>query len=107
MIRSPWRISTAIRKQNGEVVVKNKDYVALSKRYRLLNIPIIRGVITFFERLIIGIGSLNLSANVALEEAEKLEGKKPSSKRSRDMELALTIIFAFGLGMVLFFFFPS
>jgi uncharacterized protein YqhQ len=106
MMRSPWRISTAIRKQNGEIEVKSQNYLALSKRYKLLNIPIIRGVINFFEMLFIGIGTLNLSANVALEEAEKFEGKKPSSKRSKDMALALTVIFAFGLGMLVFFFFP-
>ncbi|MCJ7508418.1 MAG: DUF1385 domain-containing protein [candidate division Zixibacteria bacterium] len=106
MMRSPWRISTAIRKADGGIEVKSQDYVALSKRYKILSIPILRGVINFFEMLVIGISTLNFSANFALEEAEKLEGKKPSSKRSKDMALALTVIIAFGLGMLVFFFFP-
>lgn len=106
MMRSPWRISTAVRKPNGEIVVKNQDYVALSKRYKLLDLPVIRGVINFFEMLLIGISTLNLSANIALEEAEKLEGKEPGSKRSKDLALVLTAVFAFALGMALFFFFP-
>ena len=106
MIRSPWRISTAVRKSDGRIVVKNQDYVALSKRYKLLDLPIIRGVMNFFETLLIGISTLNLSANIALEEAEKLEGKDPSPKHSKNLALALTAVFAFALGMVLFFFFP-
>ncbi|HEX9916213.1 MAG TPA: DUF1385 domain-containing protein, partial [candidate division Zixibacteria bacterium] len=106
MIRSPWRISTAIRKPDGGIEVRGQDYVAFSKRYKILNIPILRGVINFFEMLVIGISTLNFSANFALDEAEKLEGKKPSSKRSKDMALALTVIIAFALGMLVFFFFP-
>jgi uncharacterized protein YqhQ len=106
MMRSPWRISTAIRKPDGEIEVRGQDYVGLSKRYKILNLPILRGVINFFEMLVIGISTLNFSANFALEEAEKLEGKKPSSKRSKDMALALTVIIAFALGMLVFFFLP-
>ncbi len=106
MIRSPWRISTAVRRQNGEIVVKSQDYIALSKRHRLLNIPILRGVVTFFEMLVIGVGTLNLSANIALEEAEELEGKKPSSKSSRNLALVITLVLALGLGMLIFFFLP-
>ncbi|HEX9911678.1 MAG TPA: DUF1385 domain-containing protein [candidate division Zixibacteria bacterium] len=109
MMRSSIRVSTAVRKQSGEIVVKNEDYTPLSKRYKLLNIPVIRGVVSFVEMLIIGIKSLNFSADVAVEEIEEKEGKnknKSRSKSSRGLMLALAVILALGLGILIFFFLP-
>jgi len=108
-MRSSKRVSTAVRKQSGEIVVKNEDYTPLSKRYKLLNIPVIRGVVSFVEMLIIGIKSLNFSADVAVEEIEEKEGKnknKSRSKSSRGLMLALAVILALGLGILIFFFLP-
>ncbi|MFH0930558.1 MAG: DUF1385 domain-containing protein, partial [Candidatus Zixiibacteriota bacterium] len=74
-----------------------------------LNIPVIRGVVSFVEMLIIGIKSLNFSADVAVEEIEEKEGKsknKSRSKGSRGLMLALAMILAIGLGILIFFFLP-
>jgi uncharacterized protein YqhQ len=109
MMRSSKRVSTAVRKQSGQIVVKNEDYVPLSKRYKILNIPILRGVISFVEMLIIGIKSLNFSADVAVEEIEEQEGKKRKGKKgqgSRGLMLGLAVILALGLGILIFFFLP-
>jgi uncharacterized protein YqhQ len=109
MMRSSKRVSTAVRKQSGQIVVKNEDYVPLSKRYKILNIPILRGVVSFVEMLIIGIKSLNFSADVAVEEIEEKEGKKRKGKKgqgSRGLMLGLAVILALGLGILIFFFLP-
>jgi uncharacterized protein YqhQ len=109
MMRSSKRVSTAVRKQSGEIVVKNEDYTPLSKRYKLLNIPVLRGVVTFVEMLVIGIKSLNFSADIAVEETEEKEGKnkkRSGSKGSRGLMLGLTVILALGLGILIFFFLP-
>ena len=55
MIRAPERYACACRKNTGEIVVKNCDYVPLSKRKKVLNLPIVRGVIGLFEMMSIGI----------------------------------------------------
>ncbi len=109
MMRSSIRVSTAVRKQSGEIVVKNEEYTPLSKRYKLLNIPVLRGVVSFVEMLVIGIKSLNFSADVAVEEIEEKEGKnkkRSSSKGSRGLMLGLAVILALGLGILIFFFLP-
>jgi len=109
MMRSSKRVSTAVRKQSGQIVVKNEDYIPLSKRYKILNIPILRGVVSFVEMLIIGIKSLNFSADVAVEEIEEQEGKKRKGKKgqgSRGLMLGLAVILALGLGILIFFFLP-
>jgi uncharacterized protein YqhQ len=109
MMRSSKRVSTAVRKQSGEIVVKNDDYIPLSKRYKLLGIPVIRGIVSFVEMLIIGIKSLNFSADVAVEEIEEKEGKnkdKKKGQRSRGLMLGFAVIIALGLGIFIFFFLP-
>jgi uncharacterized protein YqhQ len=109
MIRSSKRISTAVRKQSGEIMVKNDDYISLTKRYKILGCPIIRGVISLVEMVVIGIKTLNYSADVAMEEIEGKEGNKkttPEEKEGKNWLLGLTIVFALGLGIGIFFFLP-
>ena len=111
MMRSPRRIATAVRKPDREIVTKNNPYVALSKRHKLLNIPVLRGALSFFEMLIIGLKALNLSADIALEEAEKAE-KGPDWQRTRGerikdgLILAGVVVLALGLALGLFFALP-
>ena len=109
MMRSSRRVSTAVRKQSGQIVVKNEDYIPLTKRHKILNIPILRGMVSFVEMLIIGIKSLNFSADVAVEEIEEKEGKSRKGKKgqgSRGLMLGLAVILALGLGILIFFFLP-
>lgn len=105
MMRSPERISTAVRKEDGKIVVKNEDYTSLTKRYQALGWPVLRGIVVFFETLIIGIKTLNFSADIALQEEEK---EHPAKKKNRSNSLILggTVVLALGLGLVVFFFTP-
>ncbi|MDH4222295.1 MAG: DUF1385 domain-containing protein [candidate division Zixibacteria bacterium] len=108
MMRSSQRVSTAVRKQSGEIVVRNEDYTPLSKKYKLLSIPVIRGIISFVEMLVIGIRSLNFSADVAVEELEEKEGKKKKkrSQANRGFMLGLAVVLALALSIFIFFFLP-
>jgi uncharacterized protein YqhQ len=111
MMRSPERVSTAVRKAGGDIVVKNQDFISLTKRYKVLGFPLLRGVVSFGEMLVIGIKSLNYSAEIAVEEAERLEGKEKkdsffNSDTFKNIYLGFTIVFALALGIGIFFFLP-
>lgn len=108
MMRSPHRVSTAVRKADGEIVVKNQTFVSYTKRYRLLGLPLIRGFVSFAEMLVISVKTLNYSAEVAIKEEEKAksEKQKKGSDFLRSAYLALTVIFAMALGIGIFFFLP-
>ncbi|RKX24401.1 MAG: DUF1385 domain-containing protein [Candidatus Zixiibacteriota bacterium] len=112
MMRSKDRIATAVRVPSGEILIKTESYVSLSRRYKLLKLPMLRGVIVFFEMLIIGIKTLNFSADIAVDEAEKeeaaLKGVEhiPREKKSNRWYLVLTAVFAMALGVFIFFFLP-
>ena len=112
MMRSKDRIATAVRIPNGEIVVKAEDYKSLATRHKVLNIPILRGAVAFVEMMIIGIKTLNFSAEIAVEEIEKEEaakkGEEVSDKQRKQsgLYLALTAVGAIALGVVVFFFVP-
>lgn len=111
MMRSPHRIVTAVRKPDREILTKNDPYIALSKRHKLLNIPVVRGALSFFEMLVIGFKALNFSADIALEEADKAE-KGSEWQRTRGerikggLILAGIIVLAVGLALAVFFALP-
>lgn len=110
-MRSPERVSTAVRKVGGDIVVKNQEFISLTKRHKTLGFPLIRGVISFVEMLFLGIKSLNYSAEVAVKEAERLEGREEeksvfNSDTFKNLYLGLTLVFALALGIGIFFFLP-
>ncbi len=112
MMRSNDRISTAVRLPSGEIVVKTSNYISKTKAAKVFGWPIIRGVITFAEMMIIGIKTLNFSADIAVREIEKEEakaqGKEYDEKEKKTSNLVLigTAIFAVALGILIFFFLP-
>lgn len=112
MMRSDNRIATAVRIPSGEIKVKSDKFISITKRYKILGRPIIRGAVSFIEMLIIGIKSLNFSADIAVVEIEKEEAAKngkvyeEKKKKSNTLLLVGTVIFAMSLGIGIFFFLP-
>jgi uncharacterized protein YqhQ len=111
MMRSPRRIATAVRKPDKAILTKNDPYIALSKRHKLLNIPVFRGALSFFELLVIGLKALNFSADIALEESQRAEKghdwQRTRGERIKDgLILVCTLIVALGLALCVFFALP-
>lgn len=107
MMRSPERISTSVRRLNGEITTKSEPFVTLTKKIRFLGLPVIRGVVAFLEMLVIGIKTLNYSAEISAadEEAKESEGDGPVSKKM-NLALVVTLVFSLALGIGIFFFLP-
>ena len=97
MIKSPDRISTAIRRSDGTIVVKTKDYAGLASRHRLLRLPLIRGAMSFAEMLSIGMEALNFSARIAAEDDGDVEPETPIQRVLGWLIMAGSIVLAMGL----------
>lgn len=76
MMRSPDLIVTSVRKPDGEIVHKTEPYVSVTKKNKILGIPVLRGAISLFETLYIGIKSLSYSAEIASEALEEGSGEE-------------------------------
>jgi len=112
MMRGRDKVATAVRIPDGRILVKTEEYKSLTTRYKAFGLPIVRGAVVFVEMLVIGIKTLNFSADVAMKELEKEEAVKKgktsdsSGSRSNSLWLVLSAVFAIGLGVFLFFFLP-
>ena len=116
MMRSPTCIATAVRTSGGAIVVQKEPFKSLVRRYRPLNIPVIRGAIAFVETFVIAIKALSFSAEKATEDLPGKEGAGAAASAPADakkagkglsvISIALTIVAAFALGFGLFFYLP-
>ncbi len=70
-LRAPWGYSLAVRRPDGNIETLKEKYEPLTKRYKILGLPIIRGCISLFEQLVLGIKMLNKSAEIALKEEDE------------------------------------
>ena len=93
MMRHGDRVAAAVRRPDGEIVIQERNYIPLTKRYKVLGLMLVRGFVTLIEMMILGMKCLLFSAEVALTEEEE----KPHS-----WQLALSVMMS--LAMVLFFF---
>lgn len=105
MMRAPRAIAIAVRRPNGEIVIKREPMPPLSERYPIVKLPILRGAVALFTSLVLGIKALNFSANEALEE-ELDENGEAKKEELTSWALAGTMAVAFGFGIALFFFLP-
>ena len=112
MMRAPGRIATAVRRANGEIVVKKQDYTSLAEKNSLFKLPILRGAVGLVEMMFIGIETLNFSGEVAMQdlESEKTKngnGSAPRKKKeSTNFKLVLTVLFSLAMGVAIFFVTP-
>ena len=97
MMRGPKHVATAVREPSGKISVKVEPVVSISQRYPLLKKPMLRGVVSLGESLVLGLKSLSYSAQMAGEENEQLT----------DRELVMTILFSLGLAVLLFVVIPT
>ncbi|MDH4100520.1 MAG: DUF1385 domain-containing protein, partial [Nitrospirota bacterium] len=101
MMRAPKVMTIAVRRPDGEIVVRRDAVDLLSERIPFLKKPILRGVVTLIQSMVLGIKALNFSAEQALPEEEKAKHGEMSS-----WAIIGTLILSFGLGILLFFYLP-
>jgi uncharacterized protein YqhQ len=107
MMRSPEKVSTSLRLPDGRIVTKTECFVSLTRKHKILGKPIIRGIISFFEMLALGIKTLNYSAEVAVSGVETVETQPVPTRSGRaNLAIATTLIVSLALGVAIFFLLP-
>ncbi len=111
MMKSPQKTAMAVRTKEGEIDISFPEEFNLRKKYDVLALPIIRGVVGFAESMINGYKSLMLSAeksgftDLDEEPANEKEEKKQSFLINAVMVLGAVLGVA--LALVLFTALPS
>ena len=76
MMKAGTRTVTTCRKEDGTVVVTDGTFESVRKKHKILNIPILRGVINFVEMMILSFKTLGISADALELDDEKDKKKK-------------------------------
>ena len=112
MMKSPDAIAVAVRRENGDVVVKREEYVSPAKAHKWMGLPFIRGSVSMVQMLSMGMHVLSDSANMLgmdAEEPTKFEKwlSKVFGKSVDKIVMGIAIVMAVALSLGLFVLLPN
>jgi uncharacterized protein YqhQ len=97
MMRGKKNLAIAVRDNEDDIILHTEIINSITDKFSILGKPFIRGVVSLFESMIMGMQALTFSANQVAEEEEELT----------TFELILTIGVALGLAILLFIVLPA
>ena len=111
MMKAGNRTVTSCRKDDGSIAVYDDEFVSVRKKHKILNLPILRGVVNFIEMMALSMKTLNASADaLGIEEEDgKFEKwcKKHLGAKATDVIMLVSLILGLGLSVLLFIFLPT
>jgi uncharacterized protein YqhQ len=105
MMRSPSRMAVAVRRPDGTLAFLERPFSSVTKRVKPLGWPVLRGAVSLFETLGLGLAALNFSAEEATRAEDARPGVKPSVVQ-QGLQFA-TVVLSFVLGLLLFVVMPA
>ena len=113
MMKSPEKTAIAVRTPDKEIDITYMEEHSLRKKHKILNLPLVRGVVSFAESMINGYKALMLSAEKSgfadLEEEkgkEKDENQKKKEGALISVVSLIGVVLGFALSIVLFMLLP-
>ena len=105
MMRSPTQVAVAVRRPDGSLAYLERRFESITRRVKLLGLPVVRGAVSLFETLALGITALNFSADEATREAGQATAEKPSAWMNALQYVVVAVSLA--LGALLFVVLPA
>ncbi len=96
LMRTREEYAVAVRNPEGRIIVKKEKISTASEKFRLLKLPLLRGVLALYETLAVGFKALMYSAGVSSGEEEKLSGR----------EMAFAVVLSVLLSVAIFIALP-
>ena len=111
MMKAGDRTVTTCRKEDGSLVVTDDSFTSIRTKHKILDLPIIRGVVNFVEMMILSFKTLGASADaLGLEEEEPSKFEKwltnKFGAKITDVIMIFSLILGLGLSALLFVFLP-
>lgn len=101
MMKNGSKYAVAVRKPDQEIIVEASEYEGIIKNKAIRNMPILRGVFSFVESLVLGIRTLTFSASFFEEEEEESKMNEKKEDFAMGITVAISIVMAVGIFMVL------
>ena len=107
MMRNGNDYAVAVRKPDQTIEVKKDQFIGLNAKWHMKKVPIIRGVLSFIDSLVLGMSTLTYSASF-FEDEEETEKEKDKDKdgKSDAVFMGLTVALSVVIAVVLFMLTP-
>ena len=105
MMRNGNDYAVAVRKPDQTIEVKKDQFIGLNARWHTKKIPIIRGVLSFIDSLVLGMSTRTYSASF-FEDEEEAEKEKDKDGKSDAVFMGLTVALSVVIAVVLFMLTP-
>ena len=106
MMKAGNKTVTTCRKDDGTLVVTDDSFTSIRKKHKILDLPIVRGVVNFVEMMMLSFKTLkNSTEALGIEEEEsKFEKwlKEKLGVKSTDFIMAISLVLGLALSLVLF-----
>jgi uncharacterized protein YqhQ len=76
MMKNGDEYATAVRKPDGTIEVKKDSYVSMGEKVKFFSLPLVRGVFSFADSMILGMRALTFSASFFEDDEEDMEPSK-------------------------------
>lgn len=117
MMRNKSRYSVAVRTPDGDISTKTGECKSIADRNTFFRLPIVRGVVSFVESLVLGMQTLTYSSSfyeeeeAANREKEKKQekegnGSKEANDSKETIENILVVVLAIFLAVAIFMLLP-
>ncbi len=111
MMKAGPRTVTTCRKDDKSLVVYDGEFTSVRKKHKILNIPILRGVINFVEMMILSVKTLSNSADALGIEDEEGKFEKWMKKHLgigiTTVIMAIAVVLGVALALTLFMLLPN
>ena len=102
MMRHKDKYSIAVRRPDNEIELKVEDYKCIFGNAKIWRKPLIRGVVSFVDSLVVGMKCLMYSAEIAGDEEDEEEAKKTAhlsedekeKKKAREDKMFKLLLYA-------------
>jgi uncharacterized protein YqhQ len=102
MMKSGENVSLAVRGEDGKISLDNTKSVSLRKKYKICNLPIVRGCVSFVEQLILSMNTLTKSAEMlGIEDEPETKFEKWIQEKFGDNLMKVVSFIGMILGLVL------
>lgn len=111
MMRSGDDIAISVRAMDGTVRSKKTKMVSVRKKHKILNIPLLRGMIAFVESLVMSYSTMNTAVDMLVIEEEETKFEKWLKKKFgaglMDILMPIAMILGVFLALGIFVFLPT
>ncbi len=109
MMKSGDNVALTVRKEDGTTETKLSAFVSAKAKYKICRFPIIRGVVSFVESLVLSMSTLNDSAEMLgideeLNDTKKKKNADGTEKKSRTLDIMMGVAMVLGVALSLFLF---